>query len=100
MKRAFFLGAFSLGLLALAFTLGGCSDKDDRDTDEKLYSPPPEFATRHVMACPKCGAPQRPYCINGVKSFYRCTGQPPKFPIHAQEEWVHAISHDKDSAEQ
>ena len=100
MKRAFFLGVLSLGLLALALVLDGCSDKDDRGTDGKLYAPAPEFATRSVMACSKCGAPQKPYRINGAKSFYRCTGQPPKFAFHPEEKWVHAISHDKDSTEQ
>jgi len=96
MKRALWAG----GLLALAFVLGGCEDKDDRKTDEKLYAPAPEFATRNMMVCPKCGAPQRPYRINGVKSFYRCTGQPPRFASHPEETWVHAISRDKDSTEQ
>jgi ssDNA-binding Zn-finger/Zn-ribbon topoisomerase 1 len=96
MKRAL----WASGLLGLALVLGGCSDKDDRGTEEKLYAPAPEFATRNVMACSKCGAPQRPYRINGDKSFYRCTGQPPKFFAHPEEKWTHKINRSKDSTEQ
>ncbi|MCY3020431.1 MAG: hypothetical protein NTW87_15535 [Planctomycetota bacterium] len=87
------------GLLAFAFLLGGCTD-DDRTTDEKLHSPPPEFTTRYTMACPKCGAPQKPFRINAVKSFYRCTGQPPRFPYHQEKRWEHKICDEKDSVEQ
>ena len=87
------------GLLALALLLGGCTN-DDRNTDEKLHSPPPEFATRYVMACPKCGAPQKAYRVNAVKSFYRCSGQPPRFVYHPEKKWEHKISFDKDSTEQ
>ena len=87
------------GLLAFAFLLGGC-DQDNRSTEQKLYSPAPDFDTRHVTPCPKCGAPQKPCRINSVKSYYRCSGQPPRFPWHKEKQWSHTISHDKASVEQ
>jgi hypothetical protein len=96
MKRAL----CASGLLALALLLGGCEDTDNRSTEELLYAPAPDFATRNVMACPKCGAPQKPWRINGDKSFYRCTGQPPKFRSHPEVTWAHRLSHDKHSPEQ
>jgi len=96
MKRALLAG----GLLAFAFVLGGCDAEDTRSTEEKLYAPTPDFATRYVVACPKCGAPQRPYRVNGEKSYYRCSGQPPKFRYHKEKLWTHDISHDKKSVEQ
>ena len=49
------LALWASALLALGFLSGGCSDKDDRATEEKLYAPAPELASRNVMACPKCG---------------------------------------------
>ena len=52
------------------------------------------------MACPKCGAPQKPFRINAVKSFYRCTGQPPRFPYHYEKRWERKLSDEKDNAEQ
>jgi hypothetical protein len=96
MKRALWAG----GLLALAFALGGCDDSDDRNTGQKLNAPVPDVTTRNVMACPKCGAPTKAYRVNGIKSYYRCTGQPPKFQYHPERTWSHCISHDKDSTEQ
>lgn len=96
MRRAL----WASGLLACALLVGGCKDEDGRNTEEKMFSPAPDFATRHVMPCPKCGAPQKPCRITSVKSHYRCSGQPPKFPYHQERLWSHRISHDKKSVEQ
>src|SRR5436190_11145083 len=71
---------------------GGCNERvDDRSTDEKMYAPVPDINTRLYMACPKCGCPQRPYRITEVRSYYRCSGNPPKFAYHTEREWQHAI---------
>jgi hypothetical protein len=89
-----FLG-LSLGLgLAAVLCLSGC-DEDHRKTDEKINSPAPDFTSRNVMACPKCGAPTAPYRISAIKSYYHCSGQPPKFPYHEQREWQHTLQLDK-----
>ncbi|MGD0091368.1 MAG: hypothetical protein ABSE73_15735 [Planctomycetota bacterium] len=87
------------GLLALAFVLGGCDDSDERSTGQKVNAPAPDVTTRYVMACPKCGAPTKPYRVNGIKSYYRCTGQPPKFLSHPEQTWSHSINRAQDSAE-
>ncbi len=96
MKR--FLQASAL--LALVFTLGGCVE-DHRDTDEKMNAPAPDFANRRVMACPKCGAPQRPFRVDAIKSYYKCEGLPPKFPYHEEKRWSHRPhDDDKEGSEQ
>ena len=78
--------AIPLGILT------GCTERDDkRTTEEKQEAPQPDFKTRLYMACPKCGAPQRPYMINEIKSFYRCSGLPPKFRYHEEHKWQHTI---------
>jgi hypothetical protein len=94
MRRAL----LACGLLAFALVPIGCDN--DRHTDEILYAPPAEYATRYVMACPRCGAPTKPFRINATKSYYRCSGQPPKFTSHKEKLWSHVVSHDKDSTEQ
>ncbi len=95
MKRFLIVGAVT----TLALGLGGC-DQDHRGTQAKLHSATPDITTRNVMVCPVCGAPQRPYRVNRVQSFYRCTGLPPKFEAHDLTEWTHDISHSPDSLEQ
>ena len=81
-------------LLALGFAgllgMAGC-EQDRRNTEAKLNTPAPDFGSRFVTACPECGAPQRPYRVTGTKSFYRCSGQPPKFKYHSEDKWSHAI---------
>lgn len=94
MKRAL----LAASVMAFTLVLGGCKE-DSRGTDEKLTAPAPDFNTRNVMACPRCGAPQKPFRISGVKSYYRCSGQPPKFAYHDEKKWNHTISNDKDSTE-
>jgi hypothetical protein len=84
MKRVF--QAFAL--LTLALVLGGCNE-DQRGAEEKATAPAPDFASRRVMQCPKCGAPQRPYRIDAIKSYYKCEGLPPKFPWHQEKQWIH-----------
>ncbi|HYG76892.1 MAG TPA: hypothetical protein VEK08_17945 [Planctomycetota bacterium] len=84
MKRFFQAAAW----VAMVVVLNGCNE-DQRNTEEKLNAPAPDFSTRPVMACPKCGAPQRPFRIDAIKSYYRCTGQPPKFPFHNEKTWIH-----------
>ena len=96
MKRALRAGA----LLAFAFVLWAAGGCDDRTTEEKQFSPPPEYDTRYVMICPECGAPQRPFRINALKSYYRCTGIPPKFPFHKERRWQHDVIKDKKNPEQ
>ena len=88
MKRGLLVLAGSVCLLWLA----GC---DNRSTAEKLYNPSPDYTTRQIMACPKCGAPQKPYRINGTKEYYECSGMPPRFPYHPRYEWSHTIETDK-----
>lgn len=89
MKRAFLAGS----LFALLFILSGCvEDEDHRKTSEKLDAPKADVATRHVMACPKCRAPQRAFRVDAVKSYYKCSGLPPRFPHHDEKQWIHRIS--------
>src|SRR5687768_16850806 len=87
MKRHF----VALTVLGACLMLTGC-DEDQRNTEEKLSAPSPDYATRYTMACPKCGAPQKPFRISQLKSYYKCTGQPPKFPYHDEKQWSHRIS--------
>ena len=92
MKR--YLSMVAVGAL---FFLAGC---DTRNTHEKLTSPTPEFITRYTMACPECGAPQKPYRITELKSYYRCAGLPPKFPYHDEHKWEHTLAENDSAAEQ
>jgi len=86
-----------LGLgLAATLCLTGC-DEDNRNTDEKINAPSPDFTSRDVMACPKCGAPTAPYRISTIKSWYHCSGQPPRFAYHETREWQHTIKTQKES---
>ncbi len=85
----------AMGLLLPVILLQGCSE-DQRSTEKKQHAPAPDFNTRRVMACPKCGAPQHPFRISAVKSYYRCTGIAPKFPYHDEKQWSRRI---KDSPE-
>jgi hypothetical protein len=66
--------------------LAGC-EEDKRTVEEKTQAAPPEYATRYVMHCPKCGSPTAPHSINNTKSFYKCTGNPPKHAYHAEKTW-------------
>ena len=88
-------------LLAVAgfacFFLAGC---DMRNTQEKLHTPNPDFATRYMMACPECGAPQKAYRITALKSYYRCSGLPPKFNYHTERLWDHTIADHNPQVEQ
>jgi hypothetical protein len=83
------------GFLGAAFLLSGCNtddpEEDHRNTEEKLSAPAPDYATRRVIACPKCGAPQKPYRITDLKNYYRCSGQPPKFKYHPEREWSYRL---------
>ena len=94
------MGKVFLGLAAVAaLMLSGC-DEDHRKVDEKIVAPNPDFSTRYVMACPKCGAPTSPYRISALKSYYRCTSQPPKYPYHEERDWQNTIRHgDKDETQ-
>jgi len=84
MKR-FFKAALVLSLVVVLY---GCNE--DQRTGEKIRRAPlPEFVNRVTMECPKCGAPQRPYRIDEIKSYYRCTGLAPKFPYHSEKTWIH-----------
>lgn len=75
--------------------LGGCNQREDkRTTDEKLSAPAPDLKTRYYFACPKCGCPQRPYRMTEVRSYYRCSGNPPKFAYHTEHQWQHAVEQD------
>lgn len=85
MKRGF----LAVAGFACLFALAGCDDH--RSTAEKMYAPNPDYATRAVMACPQCGAPQRPYCVTETHNYYRCSGQTPKFPYHEEHKWNRAI---------
>jgi hypothetical protein len=87
MKRAMMAMTFLLSF----FLLTGC-DEDQRNDREKKEAPKPELSTRKVMACPQCGAPQAPYRLTHIKSYYKCEGQPPKFKYHEAKEWSHRIS--------
>jgi hypothetical protein len=92
MKKSIFASA----LLAMMFVLGGC-DEDQRNTEEKQAAEPLDYNSRVVMACPKCGAPQRPYRITTIKSYYKCTGIPPKFVWHEEKKWDHRFHDQKDN---
>ena len=81
----------AVGFGASLFLLVGCNDEDNRGTKKILESPAPDFASRLVMTCPKCGAPQRPFRINTIKSYYKCSGLPPKFAYHPEERWDHSL---------
>ena len=67
--------------------------------EEAAETSSPDYTTRHVMACPKCGAPMKPYRINAKESFYRCSGLPPKYPYHEEEKWSHKIETKESEAE-
>lgn len=84
-RRGFIATQIALGT-AMVFALAGC-EEDKRTVEEKAAAPNPQFATRNVMHCPKCGAPTVPYSLNHTKSFYKCTGQPPKFTVHPEKRW-------------
>lgn len=87
-RRMFLAAAVVLPMAALT----GCKEREDtRTTEEKMEAPQPDFKTRLYMACPKCGAPQRPYMINEIKSYYRCSGLPPKFRYHEEHKWQHTV---------
>lgn len=87
MKRFLLVLGFSVSLCSLV----GCDDKTVENSEEKIHSPRQDYTSRVVMACPKCGAPQKAYRINAGKSYYRCSGMPPKFPYHSEELWSHGI---------
>jgi len=87
MKRALLAGS----VMAFTLAFSGC-DEDQRRTEQKINAPAPEYATRYIMACPKCGAPQSPFRINVLKSYYTCNGLAPKFPYHPTKEWSHRIT--------
>jgi hypothetical protein len=92
-RRSFLSAPFKVLALASLILLMGC-DEDKRTGDEKASQPAPEYATRYVMQCPKCGAPTAPYAVNGYKNFYRCSGQPPKFAYHSEKEWSRRLNTD------
>ena len=84
---------------ASVLLLAGCTHEenltdDSRDAQQKANAPAPDVATRPVMACPKCGAPQRPYRVTAVTSYYRCSGTPPKFAYHPLQTWERTVKHD------
>jgi hypothetical protein len=91
MKQAIFAGV----LLAFVLVLGGC-DEDQRNTEEKMSAERLDYTSRVVMPCPKCGAPQRPYRISNIKSYYKCSGALPKFPWHEQKKWDHRFHDEKE----
>jgi hypothetical protein len=81
-----------LGLaVPLVFAMSGCVE-DHRSREEKQFAPSPEYASRYTMQCYKCKAPQKPYRIDAIKSYYKCSGHPPKFPYHEEVQWTHRIS--------
>jgi hypothetical protein len=80
-----------VGLLFPLFAASGCKE-DHRSREEKQFAPSPEFSTRYTMQCYKCKAPQKPYRIDAIKSYYKCSGLPPKFPYHEEAKWTHRIS--------
>ena len=93
------MGRIFLGLAITALMLSGC-DEDHRKPNEKVIAPDPDFNSRNIMACPKCGAATAPYRISALKSYYRCSGQPPKYPYHEERKWEHAVQvGNKDSTE-
>ncbi len=85
--------SFVVALLAAVFlVLSGCNQREDkRTTDEKGFAPAPDLKTRYYFACPKCGCPQRPYRMTEVRSYYKCSGNPPKFAYHPEHTWQHAV---------
>jgi hypothetical protein len=91
MSRILWRSAMLLCVVALA--VSGCNEREDtRSTEEKMDAPRPDFKTRLYMACPKCGCPQRPYRITEIKDYYRCSGNPPKFPYHTEHLWQHTVN--------
>ena len=95
MKSKLCRGFFYASLAAMLLMLGGCNQREDkRTTDEKEYAPKPDLKSRLYFACPKCGCPQRPYRMTEVRSYYRCSGNPPKFAYHPEHQWEHAVEQD------
>jgi len=88
----------AVGLLIPLFAATGCKE-DNRSREEKQFAPAPEFSTRHIMPCPHCKAAQKPYRIDAIKSYYRCSGQPPKFAYHEERKWSHRIADHDHSVE-
>jgi len=84
----------ALAALSATLLLTGC-DEDKRNMEEKLTTPNPDYSTRLVMSCPKCGAPQRPHRISQTKSYYKCTGLPPKFQYHSEKEWSRRVDREE-----
>lgn len=81
-----------IGMTAMLLVLSGCDEPGDpRTMEEKQQAPRPDFKSRLYMSCPQCSAPQRPYRITETKSYYQCTGLPPKFKYHERVEWQHTI---------
>ena len=88
-------GVFVASVTALLLVLSGCNQREDKRTgEEKEYAAAPDLKTRYYMACPKCGCPQRPYRITEIRSYYQCSGNPPKFAYHPTHEWQHAVEQD------
>jgi hypothetical protein len=91
MLRGFVVASFA----AIVLILAGCNQREDkRTTDEKQFAPIPDLKTRYYFACPTCGCPQRPYRITEIRSYYRCSGNPPKFAYHTERLWQHAVEQD------
>ncbi|MEI6232109.1 MAG: hypothetical protein WCT04_03600 [Planctomycetota bacterium] len=83
---------WAAAMVAVLVTLSGCDQQvDKRSGNEKEYAAAPDLKTRVTMACPKCGCPQRPYRMTEVRSFYKCSGNQPKFAYHTEHQWQHAI---------
>ena len=97
LSRRELLAKAGLGIFA-ALALTGC-DEDNRQPEEKLHAPHPDFNSRQVMPCPKCGNPTAPYRISEIKSWYKCAGNPPKFAYHETREWTHTLKFDEDHHE-
>ncbi len=92
MKSTSWRYVMSASLAVVAMLLGGCNQREDKRTgEEKEYAPQPDLKTRYVFACPQCGCPQRPYRITEIRSYYRCSGSPPKFAYHKEHLWQHAV---------
>ena len=96
MSRAIWRSFMCLSMATVWLLAGGCNQREDkRTTDQKMYAPIPDIKTRLYFACPKCGCPQRPYRITEIKSYYRCSGNPPKFPYHKEHLWQHTLEQDE-----
>ena len=54
----------------------------------------------NLKFCPKCGAPQKPYRVNALKSYYKCSGLPPKFVYHEEVLWSHRLTGHNPQTEQ